>query len=514
MKRTRSARTRRIPGDAGKPPRRNGQAEAAEGGGLLSMAQAIELLKTTRSTFYRWLRAGRLNGMKVGRQWRFDRGEIERFLHGEEPRIALRSDILPLAVALEERAAELGAPPLAAPEDSEVARAAFAMIRLGMALEASDLHVHPHVGGDGHTRSGMVRYRVDGVLHPSQEFDIRLLPPLVAYWKRLAGCNPQESGRPQYGVLIHGAGEGRVEVRASFVPSVIGESVTGRLLSAHAQLDLDALGYAPSDLERLTRSIEGRSGLIVLDGPVGSGKSMSMYACLGHLAGPGVKVVSVEDPVERLLPWVEQTQVSEREGLGFARAAVSFLRSDADVIALGEIRDNEALELCLQASLTGHVVLTTLHAGRAAKALRRMIEIGAPPFVVADATTLIVSQRLVRALCPHCSKEGEIPGETLARAERLCRGSGLDWDVLPKTFRRTTGCAKCRDLGYRGRLLIAETLSVTPRIGEALRRGASAEELQALAVDEGMKTMAADGIGKAVEGATTIEEVLRTVAAG
>jgi len=228
---------------------------------------------------------------------------------------------------------------------------------------------------------------------------------------------------------------------------------------------------------------------------------------LNRLAGPGLKVMSAENPVEYALPWVEQLPI--HSGLSFASALRSLLRSDPDVIMIGEIRDAETLQVAMEATLTGHLVLTTLHTDEAASALIRMVDIGMDPFVVAEAAKLIIAQRLVRQLCTHCSKEALPSEDLLAKAAAFARTGGLGWEDQPKRFREPVGCAKCSKTGYRGRTVMAEALVVSLEIGAALRRRAGVDEIRTLAVGQGMTTMAADGIRRAAEGLTTLEEVLR-----
>ncbi len=474
---------------------------------LLDMKQAIGLLKTTRPTFYRWLREGKIKGMKVGRQWRFERGDIERFLRGEEPRVELRADIGPLTADLAARLRRAGEPPAEKPDETPVQRVCRLIFALGRAMSASDVHVEPY------QHDARLRCRVDGVLHPMGTFDIRLLPAVVEQLKRLAACDVRETRRPQDGrILIEDNDARRLDVRVNFLPAMFGESVTLRLLVREAvRLGLDSLGFAEADLARLRHAIAGRYGLVVVAGAAGSGKTTMIYSCLNELAGPGRKIISVEDPVEFVLDGVIQVGIRPDAGLDFARAMVACLRSAVNVIMLGEARNPELLNLCLQASLTGHVVLTTLHTDTAAGALVRMVEMGAAPFVIGDATRLVLSQRLVRKLCPDCAKPAAWTGEQTALAERIARGAGLSPPSPPRETRRATGCDACHGTGYRGRTPIVETLEVTPAIKELLREGADAEALRDQAVREGMTTMAADGVRRAAAGETTIDEVRRVL---
>lgn len=481
-------------------------------GDLLGLDEAVSLLKTTRPTFYRWLRAGKFAGVKLGRQWRFRRSDIDLFLHGQAPRIDLPADITPLLRSLAGRIAEAGG---SAPADSgggPAQRAVALLLALASALRASDIHVTCHL--EGAATAVAVRFRIDGALHEIARVDPRLHRPLVEEWKRMSGCVVTETERPQDGrILFRAEGEGAeklLDVRAAFLPTGLGESVTARILDRDAlDLRLERLDYAPRDLANIRRALNAPSALIVITGPSGCGKTTFHYACLSEIAGPGVKALSIEDPVEFFLPWVTQVHANERAGMTFARAVRAMLRSDPDVMMVGEIRDTETLLVCMQAALTGHTVLTTLHAEDAAFALRRMVDLKTDPFIVADATKLVVSQRLVRRLCPHCSVPAEPEGAKLDRAAEAARRGGVDWHGLAKKFRKAAGCERCGRTGFRGRTVIAETLEVTAEIGRALRQDATADELRTIAVGQGMTTLAAHGIRRAAAGETTLDEVLR-----
>jgi len=474
---------------------------------LLDMEQAIALLKTTRPTFYRWLRAGKIKGMKAGRQWRFYRADVERFIKGQEPRIELVADIQPLIDALAVKLAAVGGKKIGADAGEPVAKAVNLMIRLGLAMCASDFHLESQT--DGQNSQLHLRYRVDGVLHTALTCDVRLLPAIIEQWKRLGHCDVNVKNVPQDGRIQVDVDNERPDLRLCFIPTVLGENLTARFLRAsQVQLNLDRLPYSPRDRATLRRYLQAPSGIIFCTGPTGSGKTTTLYACLQEVTKPSVKVMSVEDPVEYLLPGVTQVPVNQNVGLTFSRILRSFLRSDPDVIMIGEMRDLDTLHIAVQASLTGHLVLTTLHTDDAAGALTRIMDIGLPPFLVADTARLVVAQRLVRVLCRECSVAAEPTQEQLAQAQVLAQQGGLDWTTLPHQFRKAVGCAKCAQTGYRGRTTITEMLEVTPALGAAVRQGARADELRALAIKEGMITMSADGIAKAAAGTTTLDEVL------
>ena len=500
------------PPNSGAEPSTAGAAGADPAAQILTMDQAIALLQTTRPTFYRWLRAGKIKSMKVGRQWRFHREDIERFMKGEQPRIELTTDITPLLKTLSGGLARTDVREPPRPNDSPVVQAVNLMIRLGLGLRATDLHVEPQ--HDGQRNQVHFRYRVDGVLHTIATCDIRLLAAIIEQWKQMAGCDVHEKAAPQDGQIRMDVDKDTLDMRVCFLPSHLGETVSARFLSGglDVSLDLDRIEYAPRDRQKLDRWLASPWGLILVTGPTGCGKTTALYSCLNRVVSPKVRVMSVEDPVEFVLPGVTQVAVNPKADLGFPRAIRSFFRMDPDIMLVSEIRDSETLQLCLGGALTGHLVFTVLHTDEAVTALTRMVNIGVPPFQIVDATKLIIAQRLVRKLCTHCSVPGQPTQEQIKHALDVARAGGIDLAPLPRTFRKAVGCSKCGQTGYRGRTVIAEMLEVTPEIGAALRRGASADELRTIAVGQGMTTMAADGIGKAVTGLTTIDEVFGALA--
>jgi excisionase family DNA binding protein len=483
-----------------------------QGQDLLDMAQAIALLKTTRPTFYRWLRAGKITGMKVGRQWRFYRSEIERFMKGEAPRIELPVSIGPLIEKLRDRAKELGVKAPATSGSATVGVAIELIIALGVDLKTSGIHIEPFSTTAGGDTTGMIRYRLDGVLQPIVKFDLRLLPALIEKLKSMAACDVREKVLPQDGRVLLEMDKRKLDLRINFNGAMLGESATIRVLdSAALILDLSRIDYTNHDRQRLLRGIRSAWGLVVVTGPTGSGKTTTLYSCLNELAGPEVKTMSLEDPVEFLLPWVTQIGIREAQGRTYEYCARSVLRSDPDVVMIGEISNREVLSICQQMALTGHMVLTTLHTDEAASTLKRMVEIGSEPFIVAESTRMIVAQRLVRKICQQCSKPQDPSSENLLRAAELARSGGLGWEELKKDFRAAVGCQKCGQTGFRGRTVITEVMEMTPKLGKAVRAEASVDELRAVAVSQGMTTMAADGIRRAAAGQVDLGEVLSTL---
>jgi excisionase family DNA binding protein len=476
------------------------------------MEEVIAMLKTTRPTFYRWLRAGKLKGTKIGRQWRFRREDVERFLKGQEPEIDLAADITPLLDALRNRLKGDGVGERKSHE-SELAQAVKLMICLAAQMRASDIHIEPQPKG-----VAALRYRLDGVLQPIAELDLRLLPAIVKQWKTLAACNVHETSRPQEGrILMKSSVTGEeLDVRVTFLPAVLGEALSARLPDPKtARISLEQMDYAEADKKKLQRWLGSPWGAIVFTGPTGCGKTSALYACLNQITSGPVRpmVMTVEDPVEYLLPGTTQVPIKAESGMTFGSVLRSVLRSNPDVIMVGEIRDLETLTLALQAALTGHRVLISLHTSEAVTALQRMIDVGVNSFKVADATRLIIGQRLVRLLCPKCSVKQKPAEPFITLAQKLARLGGLSWEALPGDFREPVGCKECNLTGFQGRTVIAEALEVTPRVAAALNRGAAMADLRAIAVSEGMTTLASDGIRRAAQGRTSLAEVMKTVSA-
>ena len=420
-------------------------------------------------------------------------------------------DIQPLISKLREHAEQFGIKETPKSDD-ELLQAITLMLHLAVKMRSSDIHLAPHIKEGGLDKIAVLRYRIDGVLHTIADIDVRLLPAIVEKWKSLAGCDVLEKKKTQDGHILLEIDNKQIELRVSFLPTSLGESLTARILDQVTQVKLEDHDYAPHDKEKLLRAIKSPYGMIIISGPTGSGKTTTLYACLNHVSSLKLKIMTVEDPVEYYFPWIVQVPVNLDAGVTFPIAVRSILRSDPDVIGIGEIRDPETLELAQQCALTGHLVITLLHADETARALKRMVGMGADPFTIGESTKLIVCQRLVRRLCQSCSEEHTPSEDDLARAEELARANGLDWNQLQKTFRKPVGCTECGKTGYRGRNVIAETLEITPEIISALGQNASVEELRSIAIKQGMTTIAADGLRRASMGIIPLSEVFRVFA--
>ena len=380
------------------------------------------------------------------------------------------------------------------------------------------MHLEPHLKSPAQNKVAILRYRTDGLLHSPVEFDIRLLPPIMACWKAMGACDPKETKRPQHArMCLDGPETDVVDLRLCFLPAGLGESLSVATLHYgphETPRTLEDIDYAPADRDRLLRCLQAPWGLLVFSGPAGSGMTSSMYACLKHLARPDRRIASIENPIAYYLPWVSQLQVGEAEGLTYAKLLYSVMYSCPNYVMVGVMLDLETLERAQSAALSGHGVISRLHCDDAVHTLVRMIQMGADPFVLGESTRLIVAQRLVMRLCENCSQEERLSAYHLVQAERIARAGGLDWRMLPRGFRKSVGCPKCKRSGcpgYLGRTVIAETLQITPEIGQALARSDSDERLRSVAIQQGMTSMAADGVRKAAEGKTTLNELLRVL---
>ncbi|MBW3572510.1 MAG: GspE/PulE family protein [Gemmatimonadetes bacterium] len=369
---------------------------------------------------------------------------------------------------------------------------------LAEAVEAGASDVHLEAEG----RSMSVRYRVDGVLQPAPSPPANLRHAVVSRLKIMAEMDIAERRLPQDGRVRLRTGDRELDVRVSTLPTLHGESVVLRLLDVEGQrIGLDGMGMADDTLAALLRFAAKPHGVLLATGPTGSGKTTTLYALLDRIRTGREKIVSVEDPVEYELPGVAQVPVHARVGLTFARALRSILRQDPDVLLVGEMRDPETAEICIQAALTGHLVLSTLHTNDAPGALTRLIDLGVAGYLVASTVEAVLAQRLVRRVCRHCvQREAPAPGVAREMAD-----AGFGADSVP----RAVGCPACRGTGFRGRTGLFELLTVDEAIRPEVPRQAGSDVLRAIAVQRGMRPLRADGWRQVAAGVTTPGEVLR-----
>lgn len=363
--------------------------------------------------------------------------------------------------------------------------------------EASDIHVEPY------EKEVRVRYRIDGVMFLAFTPPKRIQSALISRLKIMANMNIAEKRKPQDNRMeIKIAGK-EIDIRVSVLPVIHGECVVMRLLDkSKTFVKLETLGFSPHDFKVLEHSITQPNGIVLVSGPTGSGKTTTLYSILSRVNSAEVNTVTVEDPVEYQVPGINQVQVNEKIGLTFATALRSILRQDPDIVMIGEARDNETVQIAIQASLTGHLVFSTIHTNNAPATITRLIDMGIEPFLIASSVTSILAQRLVRKLCDKCKEKYQPPANLLASLK-------LPADKLKKiTFYKAVGCPACMNSGYSGRLPIFEIMSMTPAIAQLVIQRADSLKIRAQAIKDGMTELITDGIVKIEQGLTTIEEVL------
>jgi type IV pilus assembly protein PilB len=389
-------------------------------------------------------------------------------------------------------------------EDAPIVKFVNLLITQAVNDRASDIHIEP-------TEHDLrIRFRIDGVLHEVMRSPRSIQAGVISRLKVMAEINIAERRIPQDGRISLKVGGRSVDLRVATLPIVHGEKVVMRILDkGQALLRLEDLGFLPETLERFSTAYRKPYGTILVTGPTGSGKSTTLYATLNILNEPHRNIITVEDPVEYRLAGINQVQVHPKAGLTFASALRSILRADPDVILVGEVRDRETAVIAIEAALTGHLVLTTLHTNNAASTPMRLVEMGVEPFLVTSAIDCVVAQRLARRLCDHCKEPYQPTEAELVEAgwsaEEL---SGNDWPTL----QRAIGCSTCGKTGYRGRFAIHEVLLLSEEMERMVIERRSTEDLAKLAVMEGMITLKKDGLRKVALGLTSLEEVFRVVA--
>lgn len=383
--------------------------------------------------------------------------------------------------------------------DAPVVKLVNLMIQEAINLRASDIHIEPFVD------RVRVRYRIDGVLVERDSPPRRLLAPILSRIKIMSLIDISEKRRPQDGRMKLTQGGKHFDMRVSILPSSHGQSVVMRILDrGNIQVNIRDLGFGEEDYKRFQNIIKRPNGIFLVTGPTGSGKTTTLYSALNELNRPDRKIITAEDPVEYYLPGVNQVEVKHQIGLDFARIIRSMLRQAPNVILVGEIRDHETAEIAVQASLTGHLVFSTLHTNDAPSAITRLGDIGVPPFLIASSVIAIMAQRLVRIICPKC-KEPDTPSSAELKA------AGLTPDqVKAANFMRGRGCANCHHSGYRGRKGIFEMMRMNSGLRELTFNRSPTQEIRRQARLLGMRTLLEDGIEKSVKGITTLEEVLST----
>ena len=384
-------------------------------------------------------------------------------------------------------------------EDAPIIRMVSSTLFEAFKAGASDIHIEPL------ERDLRIRYRIDGVLHDVEHHPKKLHNAVISRIKIMTGkMNIDDKRTPQDGRIEVNVGGKRLDLRVSTIPSNHGESVVMRILDKESlKLGLSDLGFFSDDEEAFNNLIALPDGIILVTGPTGSGKTTTLYACLNTINKPDKKIITVEDPVEYELNGINQVMVKEAIGMTFAAALRSMLRQAPNIIMIGEIRDNETAQIAINASLTGHLVFSTLHTNDAPSAIARLVNIGIKPFLVASALRAIVAQRLVRKLCAECKKSGMM-------TEKEMRALNLSIDQLGDAMiMAPVGCDKCRSTGFKGRMGIIEIFKIDDEARHMINENLSTPRLRSRARELGMRTLREDGIRKALAGNTTAAEILR-----
>ncbi len=473
---------------------------------LLSLDEAVKFLGTSKPTLYRLIGQDEIKGLKVGRQWRFRKADLITYMERGPVAVAAapKEDIQKALAFLEHEATtsdwEVN--------DDDVMRISIVtrvIITQAINEKASDIHLEP-------TQDDLrLRRRIDGVLQGG-DLPGGLREALTAEIKTMAGMNVNEKRLPQDGRISLRHDDKDFDLRVAAMPSLYGEAITMRILAKQDLLvGLDTLGLVPEDLHQIRDMMRQPNGIVIATGPSGAGKTTLLYSCLQDTVSIENKVLTIEDPVELALPYATQIQVNKKVGLTFPALLRSSMRQDPDLILVGEMRDGETAQIAVEASLNGHLLLTTLQTGDAPSALLRLLDMGIEPHLISATVVGVVASRLARRVCESCKQPQDLSAEpALATITALAAEGGYEIPA-DAVFVHGAGCEQCRGRGYRGRIGLYEVLTLTEPLTEAILRRAPAEELRGIAVENGMRTLLADGIRKAAEGQTTVKEVLRAV---
>ena len=384
-------------------------------------------------------------------------------------------------------------------EDAPVIKLVYSILGQAVGEGASDVHFEP---GEGEMR---VRFRIDGVLREAAHVPNRMISAVISRVKIMSDLNIAEKRVPQDGRVSVSVEDKKVDLRITTLPTQRGEGATIRILDKEsAQRSLDELGMDGTARERFTHAFHQAYGAVLVTGPTGSGKSTTLYAALREMNSVEKKIITVEDPVEYQLDGISQINVNRKAGLDFATGLRSILRADPDIVMVGEIRDGETARIAIEAALTGHMMLSTLHTNDAPGAITRLTKMGIESFLTASSVDCVVAQRLARKLCSHCKRRTVVPPEALSEAGLRVGGEVEAYEPL--------GCARCNQSGYRGRVGIYSVMKMSERIKDMTVSQAAEAEIGAAAREEGMLTLREDGLGKVRAGQTSLEEVLRVTA--
>ncbi len=380
--------------------------------------------------------------------------------------------------------------------NSPIVQLVKGMIDQAVRQRASDIHIEPM------EKQVRIRYRIDGALYEKSVYSIRLLPAIVARIKIIGGMDISEKRKPQDGRITQIVDRKEFDIRVSILPTVYGEKIVMRLTSKNALTrEKSQLGLKSDELKKFDHILKNPHGILLVTGPTGSGKSTTLYTALSELNKEDVNIITVEDPVEANIEGINQVQVNNKANLTFASALRSILRQDPDIIMIGEIRDQETASIAVQASITGHLVVSTLHTNSAASTITRLADMGIEPYLIADSTIGVIAQRLVRRLCPECKRQKKADAEELELLQLA-----PDADV---TIYESCGCPRCDGAGFRGRIGVYEIMEVTQSLKSIISKNGSAEDIKKKALEEGMSTLRMSATRYVLEGITSVQEMMR-----
>lgn len=380
--------------------------------------------------------------------------------------------------------------------NSPIVQLVKGMIDQAVRQRASDIHIEPM------EKQVRIRYRIDGALYEKAVYSIRLLPAIVARIKIIGGMDISEKRKPQDGRITQIVDRKEFDIRVSILPTVYGEKIVMRLTSKNALTrEKSQLGLKPAELKKFDHILKNPHGILLVTGPTGSGKSTTLYTALSELNKEDVNIITVEDPVEANIDGINQVQVNNKANLTFASALRSILRQDPDIIMIGEIRDRETASIAVQASITGHLVVSTLHTNSAASTITRLADMGIEPYLIADSTIGVIAQRLVRRLCPECKRQKKANEEELELLQLA-----PDEDV---TIYEPCGCPRCDGTGFKGRIGVYEIMEVTQPLKLIISKNGSAEDIKNKALEEGMNTLRMSATKYVLEGITSVQEMMR-----
>jgi len=482
---------------------------------MIGLAEAAGVLKVSRSTLTRMLSQGRIRGFKVGRQWRFRRGDLDKLSRMAHPSAAavnipdVEAALKKLPAVPSDKGFEILDPPQgdypSTEEEKALDRLFRALVHGAIAAGASDIHI------DRTGDACVIRFRIDGVLH-----EVARLPWAYAAHRALVACCRYYAEIPvdewlqsHLSLFRVRRGDRNYHVRVATMASMYGPIVVMRILAGEYELpDLEKIGMAEHDRERYLRALRAPTGLLLVTGPSGSGKTTILYAGLTQVLSPESKTYTIEDPIEMALPGMTQIPVNRRGGMTFERILRALMQHDPDVIMVGTIDDLTMAEGCVQAAITGHLVASTLHAYSAADAICRMLEMGVKPLMLAESLICVVNSRLARRVCSQCAEPDRPPFDLLSQMAERARAGGYALPDNP-SFVRGKGCDHCRGTGYRGRIGLFEVMASDHDFYRLIAERAPAKAIQEAAIKKGMTTLVADGLRKAAAGITSLAEAAR-----